>query len=133
MSALRGAGCPILGFVMPLRPGSRSLVRPSSRSRRLSRTQALSIGTAAFFLVAGFVAGLGFLHLWQTTRIEELTASRQSAAALLADIEGVNRGLEFQIEEAFSLERVARIAREQLGMIEPTVVHYVSVNPDESD
>ena len=118
---------------MPYRPGSRSLVRPSGRSRRLSRTQALSIGTVAFLLAAGFVAGLAFLHLWQSTRIEELTASRQSAAALLADIEGVNRALEFQIEQAFSLERIARIARTQLGMIEPVVVHYVPVTANGSD
>jgi len=118
---------------MPYRSGSRSLVHPSSRSRRLSRTQAISIGTVAFFLVAGLVTGLCFLHLWQTTRITELTALRQSAADLLADTEGVNRVLEFQIEQAFSLERVARIAREQLGMIEPTVVHYVPLPTDEPD
>jgi len=93
----------------------------------------VSIGTAAFLFVAGFVAGLCFLHLWQTTRINELTASRQSAADQLADIEGVNRVLEFQIEQAFSLERIARIAREQLGMTEPTVVHYVPVAADESE
>ncbi len=120
-------------FVMPYRSGSRSLVHPSNRSRRLSRTEAASIGTAVFLLVAGFVAGLCFLHLWQTTRINELTASRQSASDLLADIEGVNRALEFRIEQAFSLERIARIAREQLGMIEPTVVHYVPVTTDEPD
>lgn len=123
----------MLGFVMPYRSGSRALFRPSSRSRRLSRTQRVSIGTVAFLLVAGFIAGLSFLHLWQSTRIDELTASRQSASDLLADIEGVNRLLEFQIEQAFSLERVARIAREQLGMIEPTVVHYVPVTANESD
>ena len=93
----------------------------------------MSIGTVAFLLLAGLVAGLCLLHVWQTTRISELTASKQSAADLLADIEGVNRALEFQIEQAFSLERVARIAREQLGMIEPTVVHYVPVTTDESD
>jgi hypothetical protein len=93
----------------------------------------VSIGTIAFFLVAGSIAGLCFLHLWQTTRIAELTASRQSTTDLLADIEGVNRVLEFQIEQAFSLERIARIAREQLGMIEPTVVHYVPLATDESD
>lgn len=133
MSAFRGAACPILRFVMPYRSGSRSLVHPSSRSRRLSRTRVVSIGTVAFLLVAGFVAGLCFLHLWQTTRINELTASKQSAADLLADIEGVNRVLEFQISQAFSLERIARIAREQLGMIEPTVVHYVPVTTNKSD
>ena len=88
---------------------------------------------ATFLAVAGFVAGLCFLHLWQTIRINELTASSQSAADLLADIEGVNRVLEFQIEQAFSLERIARIARGQLGMIQPAVIHYVPVTTDESD
>ena len=57
----------------------------------------------------------------------------QSAAESLASVEGVNRVLEFQIEQAFSLERVARIARERLGMVEPTVVHYVPLTADESD
>jgi len=118
---------------MPYRSGSRSLAHPASRSRRLSRVQAASLGTVVFLLVAGFVAGLCFLHLWQTTRIHELTASKQSAAALLADIEGVNRGLEFQIEQAFSLERISRIAREQLRMVEPTVIHYVPIGTSESD
>lgn len=118
---------------MPYRSGSRSLARPARGSRRLSRTRAVSIGTVAFLCVAASVAGLCFLHLWQTTRINELTASTQSAADRLADIEGVNRVLEFQIEQAFSLERIARIAREQLGMIEPTVVHYVPISTDASD
>jgi cell division protein FtsL len=117
---------------MPYRSGSRSFAHPSRRSRRLSRTEAVSIGTVAFLLVAGFVAGLCFLYLWQTTRINELTASEQSAASLLDDIEGVNRVLEFQIEQAFSLERIARIAREQLGMMEPSVIHYVPVTANES-
>ncbi len=118
---------------MTYRSGSRSLVHPSSRARRLSRAQAVSIGTVVFFLVAGLVAGFSFLHLWQTTRINELTASAQSAAERLADLEGVNRVLELQIEQAFSLERIARIARDRLGMIEPNVVHYVPLPTSESD
>ncbi len=118
---------------MPYRSGSRSLAHPADRSRSLSRTRAISLGTIAFLTVAGFVAGLCFLHLWQTTRIHELTASVQSATEVLADVEGVNRVLEFQIEQAFSLERVARIARDRLGMIEPTVVHYVPLTADETD
>ncbi len=118
---------------MPYRSGSRSLVHSRSRSRSISRARTVSIGTITFILVAGLGAGFCFLHLWQTTRIHELTASKHSAVALLEDIEGVNRVLEFRIEQAFSLERVARIAREQLGMIEPTIVHYVPVTTNRSD
>jgi len=91
------------------------------------------MGTIACILVAGLAAGLCFLHLWQTSRIHELTASNHSAAELLADIEGVNRVLEFRIEQAFSLERIARIARTQLGMVEPTIIHYVPISTSESN
>jgi len=118
---------------MTYRTGPRSFVHPSGRARSRSRVRAVSIGTLAFFLAAGIVSGLCVLHLWQTTRIQELTASTRSASERLADVEGVNRALELQIEEAFSLERIARIARDRLGMIEPTVVHYVPLPADGSD
>jgi len=118
---------------MPRRVGPRSLARSSERARTRSRARLLSLGSLAFLFGAGCVAGLCFLHLWQTTRIHDLTASTQSAADRLADIEGVNRVLKVRIEEAFSLERIARIAREQLGMVEPTVIHYVRLPAIESD
>ena len=118
---------------MTYRTGSRALVHSSGRARSRSRIRAVSIGTLAFFLVVGIVSGLCVLHLWQTTRIHELTAATRSAAERLADVAGVNRALELQIEEAFSLERIARIARDRLGMIEPTVVHYVPLPAGGSD
>jgi cell division protein FtsL len=118
---------------MTYRTGSRSLVHPSGGARSRSRARVVSVGTLVFFLVAGTVSGLCFLHLWQTTRIHDLTASTRSATERLADVEGVNRALELQIEEAFSLERIARIARDRLGMTEPTVVHYVPLPADGSD
>ena len=93
----------------------------------------MSLGTAAFLLAAGAVGGLCFLHLWQTTRIHDLTASVQAAGEELSDIEGVNRVLDVEIEQAFSLERIARIARDRLGMTEPTVVHYVPLGTDAGD
>jgi len=123
----------MLGVEMTYRSGSKSLVHPSGRARRRSRARAVSVGSVAFLLTAGAIAGLCFLHLWQTTRIQELTASTQSAAERLAEVDGVNRALELQIEEAFSLERIARIARDRLGMIEPTVVYYVPLPADGSD
>jgi len=93
----------------------------------------VSIGLVGSLLVASVIAGLCFLYVWQGTRLHELTAQREGARERLAKIEGVNRELEFQIEQAFSLERVARIARTQLGMIEPTVVRYVPLFADEAD
>ncbi len=88
---------------------------------------------ALFLLASVLLAGLCFLHLWQTTRIHELTAATQQANDQLAGIEGVNRVLEARIEEAFSLTRIARIARDRLGMVEPKVEHYVPLDANGSD
>ena len=76
------------------------------------------------------VLGLGFLYVVQSTALGNLTAQgAQANQALDRELE-INRILQAQIEEAFSWERVSRIAREQLGMAEPTVVQYVTVPAD---
>ena len=114
---------------------TRDLAILSSHPRRVarSRAHAISIGLALSVAVAVLVAGLCFVYVWQGARINELTAQRTGAQAQLADIEELNLDLGFRIEQAFSLERIARIAREQLGMVEPTVVRYVPVPTSEDD
>ncbi len=85
--------------------------------------------TLAIICVAAIVAGACFLYVWQETRILALTAQRESMKHTITSIQEVNSWLEFQIGEAFSLERVSRIAREKLGMSEPTDVGYVYIAP----
>jgi len=91
------------------------------------------LGLLGGILVAGAVSGLCFLYLWQGNRIQQLTALSQEAREQLESAQGINKALGVRIDEAFSLERIARIAREQLGMAEPTVVHYVPYPTEESD
>jgi len=81
-------------------------------------------------LAATAIAGLCLLYVWQGTTILDLTAQRESARATLTSIQEVNRWLAFEIEKAFSLERVSRLARDKLHMIEPTTIHYVRLAPD---
>ncbi|MEA3356570.1 MAG: hypothetical protein U9Q23_04450 [Candidatus Bipolaricaulota bacterium] len=78
-------------------------------------------------LIATVVALLCLLYLWQGARIRELTAQVEGIREESVAIGEVNRWLEFQIGKAFSLERVARIARDRLGMVEPTDIHYVKL------
>jgi cell division protein FtsL len=120
---------------MAIHNRTRDLALPSSHPRRVarSRTQVVSIGVAISVAAGILIAGLCFLYVWQGVRIHELTAQRESAQAQLADIEELNLDLAFQIEQAFSLERIARIAREQLGMVEPTVIRYVPVPTGDDD
>jgi len=91
------------------------------------------LGLLGGILVAGAISGLCFLYLWQGNRIRELTAASEEAREQLEAAQEINRILSVRIEEAFSLERVARIAREQLGMSEPTEIRYVPLSTDESD
>ncbi len=88
--------------------------------------------SGSWLLVAAGVAGLCLLYLWQSALILDLTAKRESAREELTSTEEVNRWLEFQIGEAFSLDRVSQIARTQLHMVEPSNVRYVTVPAQES-
>jgi len=93
------------------------------------------LGLLGGILLAGAITGLCFLYLWQGNRIQELTAESEKARQQLEAAQEVNRILGVRIETAFSLERIARIAREQLGMSEPepTEIRYVPLSIDESD
>ncbi|MCK5584705.1 hypothetical protein KAJ02_01405 [Candidatus Bipolaricaulota bacterium] len=93
------------------------------------------LGLLGGILLAGAISGLCFLYLWQGNRIQELTAASEEAREQLEAAQEINRILGVRIEAAFSLERIARIAREQLGMSEPepTEIRYVPLSIDESD
>jgi len=103
------------------------LHRPYSQTR--TRTVTWPRATLAVILGAVIIAAACFLYVWQGTRILALTAQRESIKQTITSIQEVNNWLDFQIGQAFSLERVSRIAREQLHMIEPTDVRYVHINP----
>lgn len=98
-----------------------------SRSRRRVQIgNAIHSHTLVVIVGAGLLfAGLCFFYLWQGTTLLDLTAQCAGAQGRLTGIEETNVWLELKIGEAFSLERVTRIAREQLGMIEPMTIRYV--------
>ncbi len=89
--------------------------------------------TLAMICIAVIIAGACFLYVWQQTRILALTAQRESMKNTITSIQEVNSWLEFQIGEAFSLERVSLLAREELHMSEPTDVRYVYISPSSAE
>ena len=98
-----------------------------------SRDALPMLGLLGGILLAGTITGLCFLYLWQGNRIQELTAGyEETRKDLEAELE-INRILTVRIDEAFSLERIARIARDQLNMSEPTIIRYVPIPTEESD
>ncbi|HDL86157.1 MAG TPA: hypothetical protein ENH11_07535 [Candidatus Acetothermia bacterium] len=96
-------------------------------SRARARTVIWPHATLAVICTAVIIAAACFLYVWQGTRILALTAQRESMKQTITSIQEVNNWLSFQIGQAFSLERVSRIAREQLHMSEPTDVRYVHI------
>ncbi|MEA3239697.1 MAG: hypothetical protein U9Q94_08005 [Candidatus Bipolaricaulota bacterium] len=107
------------------------LHRPYNPSR--VRTVTWPRTTLAVICGAVIIAAACFLYVWQGTRILALTAQRESMKQTITSIEEVNSWLDFQIGQAFSLERVSRIAREQLHMSEPTDVRYVHIPPQRTE
>ena len=79
-------------------------------------------------LLAAIIAGLCLVYLWQEATIRNLTAQRESAQDRLIATQDVNRWLEFEVGKAFCLERVSSLARSELGMIEPVIIHYVHID-----
>lgn len=84
-------------------------------------------------LFAAMVTGLCFLYVWQGVRIAELTAQAEELREELDSVEEVNRILSMRIEQAFSMERVAEIARDRLGMRPPSDIRYVQLPDTSSD
>jgi hypothetical protein len=113
----------------------RTLNYPVTRPRRVARAHVTiwPRSTGAVVLAGVAIAGLCLLYLWQGVMILDLTARYTSSQASWIESEEVNRWLEFQIDKAFSLERISRLAHDQLHMVEPTDIRYVylATAPDE--
>ena len=107
--------------------GFPGLDRRRRRSDRVKRR--LSFEGAAVVCLAVGVAALAFAYVAQTTALRDLTGKVTGARAILSETEDINQTLQFRIDQALSLERVSRIAREQLGMVEPEVIYHVRFHP----
>ena len=84
-------------------------------------------------LCAVAITGLCFLYVWQGVRIAELTAQAEELRVQLDSVQEVNRILTMRIEQAFSMERVAEIARDRLGMRPPSDIRYVQLPASSAD
>ncbi len=94
-------------------------------SRAASREPLALLGLLNGILLAAAIAALCFLYLWQGNRIQMLTAANEEIRGELDAALEINHILEIRISEAYSLERIARLARDRLRMSEPTDVLYV--------
>ncbi len=78
------------------------------------------------------VVALSLVYLWQSWRWVSAYNELQEVQAQLEATEAERERLRFQVERAFSLERVERIATEQLDMTRPEP-RYLEISPIDND
>ncbi len=84
---------------------------------------------ARLFFVIFCVTALVVLYLWQDAALLQLNLQLAAIEEQIAEIEAENRRLEFQAQQAFSLERISTFARQRLKMVEPTDIRYLTLPP----
>jgi cell division protein FtsL len=104
---------------------------PTATKRRARvRSLSLSVEVASAVGLGLLICGLCFLYVRQETMIRYLTAECATVQEELTEAQEVNQNLSLEIDQAFSLSRIQRLAT-QLGMIEPSNPRYVHISPDD--
>jgi cell division protein FtsL len=113
--------------------GIRTLEWSAAGTRRRARVRslALSADVLGILSLALLIGGLCFLFVRQETMIRYLTAECATVTDELTEAQEVNRSLSLDLDQAFSLSRIHRLATQQLGMVEPSNPRYVHILPDE--
>lgn len=101
----------------------RALTPAERRRRREALTTLLTV--LGVFLGALLLI---VLYLWLSWQKVYWADRVTEARAQLTELETQNRLLEAQVAQAFSLERIARMAR-QLGLSEPETLRYWPLEP----
>ena len=73
------------------------------------------------FVVLIVFTALIMLWLWQSWQEIKLTRNIREEADELAPIEERNKELRIKVIEAYSLDRIERIAKNRLDMVEPEI------------
>lgn len=93
---------------------------------RLSQRHLLILGLA-------IVVALSLVFLWQSWRWVDAYNELQEAQTQLEAAEAERKRTRFEVERAFSLERIERIAEEQLNMTRPDEPRYLERPANDSD
>jgi len=93
---------------------------------RLSQRHLLVLGLV-------IVLAVSLVFLWQSWRWVAAYNELQEAQTQLEAAEAEHRRKRFEVERAFSLERIERIAKEQLNMSRPEEPQYLERSASDSD
>lgn len=124
----------------PALSGRSTRSRPRTRDRTIATEAVRSLGhekealitlrRAIILIVSIVITTLALLYLWQSWQLAHLNAQLQVHRAILEKLKDQNELLQFKIEQAFSLERIERVAKEKLEMVEPSL-KYLTLPPRE--
>ncbi|MBE3577707.1 MAG: hypothetical protein IMX00_08450 [Limnochordales bacterium] len=113
---------PLIPGVAEEAPGEQNQL---PRSVRRTRTR-YRLSARAVVVGAAIVLGLGYAYLWLQLELTSRGFELERLESQLAEELQVNEWLGQQLEQARSLERVEKVAREQLGMVDEPVLQFVA-------
>ncbi len=96
--------------------------RSTPRSRPWTRWQKRVIMAQIIFLISIAVGiGLIFLYLAQQWQLLELSTQIAQSRSELEHVHKEIDKLEFEVSSTFTVERIRKLASEELGMVEPRI------------
>lgn len=97
----------------------------SSKRRLLTSKQTLIL------LLLIVVTLLLLLYSWQSWQMVHLSSKLIEAEEKAKQLEEERMILQFKVNQAFSLERIERLAKGKLGMIEPPEIKWIKLKEDQ--
>lgn len=96
------------------------------------RSKRPSKGSKEIFIcfgVASCIVALLILYLFQSMQFTELSYQLQQSKEELETLRKENFQLELEVANLSALDRIERIARDDLGMLDPNQMKYVVLHP----
>lgn len=114
---------PSLGSKIPgPPPGGYAPVDTLPYARPLHREEPLAapgLSLVTFFFWTTFLVSTAIAYLWVYNQTDVVTLQMVEAQEFIAELENSNRDLQVTIDELTQIDRITRIAREELGMVMP--------------
>ena len=138
-SMIRRRG-PSLGSKIPGPPpggyapiGNSSYAQPGSweLQRTPPRAEA-GLSLMGFFFWTTFLVSAAIGYLWVYNQTDVVAVQLVETQELIQDVENANRDLQASIDQLSQIDRITRIAREELGMVTPAAESLIVYLPEVS-
>ena len=129
---------PSLGSKIPGHPpggyapiGGPSYSRPASwELQRTPRRAEAGLSLMGFFFWITFLVSTAIGYLWVYNQTDVVALQLVESQAIIEEVENANRELQASIDQLSQIDRITRIARQELGMVTPAAESLIVYLPE---